>query len=74
MTWGGWESLGGVITSEISAVSWSANRIDRFARGTDNAMYHKCWTARTGAAGRASVASRFICLHGNGRCASQTHG
>lgn len=38
-----WESLGGIITTNISSVSWSANRIDNFARGTDNAMYHRWW-------------------------------
>jgi hypothetical protein len=41
--WGGWESLGGVITSNITAVCWGQNRIDCFARGTDNALYHKWW-------------------------------
>ena len=38
-----WESLGGIITTNISSVSWSPNRIDNFARGTDNAMYHRWW-------------------------------
>ena len=38
-----WESLGGILTSNISSVSWSANRIDSFARGTDNALYHRWW-------------------------------
>jgi hypothetical protein len=41
--WGGWEDLGGVITAPPACVSWSANRIDCFARGTDNAMYHRWW-------------------------------
>ncbi len=42
-SWHGYESLGGIITSPISTISWAANRIDCFARGTDNAMYHKWW-------------------------------
>ena len=41
--WNGYESLGGIITSSISTVSWGPNRIDCFARGTDNAMYHRWW-------------------------------
>ena len=45
--WGGWESLGGVITSNITAACWGPNRIDCFARGTDNAMYHKWWNGST---------------------------
>ncbi|MEP7143577.1 MAG: hypothetical protein ABI707_11935 [Ferruginibacter sp.] len=36
-----WESLGGVITSNISSVSSSPNRIDSFAKGVDNALYHR---------------------------------
>ncbi len=41
--WGGWESLGGVILEEPNCVSWGANRIDCFARGTDRAMWHRWW-------------------------------
>jgi hypothetical protein len=41
--WRGWESLGGVLTSDPAAVSWGPNRIDCFVRGTDNAMWHKWW-------------------------------
>jgi hypothetical protein len=41
--WGGWESLGGVLLEGPNCVSWSANRIDCFARGTDAAMHHKWW-------------------------------
>src|SRR5450759_1244729 len=37
----GWESLGGVLTSDPTAVSWGPNRLDVFARGSDNAMWHK---------------------------------
>ncbi len=41
--WGGWESLGGALTSPPNCVSWGANRLDCFVKGTDNAMYHKWW-------------------------------
>ena len=41
--WFGWESLGGAILEQPSCVSWGANRIDCFARGTDKAMHHKFW-------------------------------
>jgi C1A family cysteine protease len=41
--WSGWEDLGGVIFSGPTAASWAANRIDVFARGTDNSMQHRWW-------------------------------
>jgi len=41
--WFGWETLGGGIQEEPSCVSWGPNRIDCFARGTDNAMWHRWW-------------------------------
>ena len=41
--WGGWTSLGGVISSAPAAASWASNRMDCFARGTDGAMWHKWW-------------------------------
>jgi hypothetical protein len=41
--WSGWENLGGVLSSGIGVSSWSANRLDCFVRGTNNAMYHKWW-------------------------------
>jgi hypothetical protein len=37
MTWLGWESLGGVLTSGPGASSWGNNRLDPFVRGTDSA-------------------------------------
>jgi hypothetical protein len=43
-TWGGYESLGGVLNSAPAAVSWGPNRIDVFAKGTDNALWHKWWS------------------------------
>lgn len=42
-SWGGWESLGGIIESPPIAVSWAPNRIDAFAMGTDSALYHRWW-------------------------------
>jgi len=41
--WGGFENLGGIISSTPNAVSWGPNRLDIFAKGTDNAMWHKWW-------------------------------
>jgi len=38
--WSDWMDLGGQLTSEPAAVSWGPNRIDVFARGTDNALWH----------------------------------
>jgi Repeat of unknown function (DUF346) len=40
---GGSENLGGVITTAPHSVCWEPNRIDVFARGNDNALYHKWW-------------------------------
>ena len=41
--WGGWENLGGILLEEPDCVSWGSNRIDCFARGTDQAMWHRWW-------------------------------
>jgi hypothetical protein len=46
MAWGGWESLGGVITSPPTAVSWGSDRLDLFANGTDSALWHRWWDGR----------------------------
>ncbi|SDB93702.1 Repeat of unknown function [Raineyella antarctica] len=43
LSWRGWESLGGVLTSSPAAVSWDQNRIDVVARGTDTAVWHRWW-------------------------------
>jgi len=43
MTWSGWEDLGGVITDGPTVASWGANRLDCFAKGQDNHMWHKWW-------------------------------
>jgi hypothetical protein len=39
--WSGWESLGGVIVDGPAVSSWASGRLDVFAPGTDNALYHK---------------------------------
>ncbi len=36
--WSGWEDLGGQIRSAPACSSWGANRIDCFARGTNDAL------------------------------------
>jgi len=41
MTWLGWESLGGIVTSSPTVCSWSSGRLDVFARGTDSALWHR---------------------------------
>ncbi len=41
--WRGWEDLGGIIDDAPAAVSWGPNPIDCFARGMNNAMWHKWW-------------------------------
>lgn len=40
MSWSGWQSLGGIITSDPGAVSWGGNRLDVFARGADSHLWH----------------------------------
>jgi len=40
----GWQSLGGEFTSGPAVASWAPNRLDVFARGTDNALYTSSWT------------------------------
>jgi hypothetical protein len=39
-----WQSLGGILTSKPGAASWAVNRLDGFARGTDNQMWHVWWS------------------------------
>jgi hypothetical protein len=38
-----WNSLGGIVTSGVATSSWGASRTDAFARGSDNAMWHRSW-------------------------------
>ena len=39
----GYESMGGVCTSNPQVVAWGPNRLDVFVTGTDSALYHKWW-------------------------------
>jgi len=41
--WSGWESRGGLLTSPPAVVSWGPDRLDIFARGGDNAVWHQAW-------------------------------
>ncbi len=41
--WSQWESLGGVITTAPAVASWQPNRLDVFAGGTDNSLFHIWW-------------------------------
>lgn len=40
--WSAWTASGG-LTSPAAAASWGAGRIDLFARGQDNALWHRAW-------------------------------
>ena len=42
-SWGGWESLGGILISPPQVVSWGPDRLDVFAQGTDHALWHRWW-------------------------------
>ncbi|KAG8418904.1 hypothetical protein J3459_011885 [Metarhizium acridum] len=42
-SWSGWYNQGGVIVDDVPPVSTASNRLDLFARGTDNALYQKSW-------------------------------
>jgi hypothetical protein len=39
--WSRWEDLGGILSSAPAVSSWSANRLDVFGRGQNNALWHK---------------------------------
>ena len=53
---GGWASLGGVITSNIAVGNNADGRLEIFARGTDNALWHQWQTApNNGWSGWASL-------------------
>jgi hypothetical protein len=38
-----WEPLGGTFISAPAVTAWGSNRLDIFALGTDQALYHKAW-------------------------------
>ena len=42
-SWGGWESLGGILESSPRVVAWAPNRLDIFVVGTDSALWHRWW-------------------------------
>lgn len=44
-TFGAWQALGGFLTSDPRAISWSSGRVDVFVRGSDLQLYHKWWDA-----------------------------
>jgi hypothetical protein len=46
--WSAWTALGGSTISAPAAVATSSNRIDLWARGTNNALQHKFWTSSGG--------------------------
>jgi len=46
-TWTAAEPLGGTLTSQPAVASWAAGRYDVFARGTDNAVWHKSFSGGT---------------------------
>ena len=41
--WGGWASLGGILTSPPKVVARGPDRLDAFAAGTDSALWHRGW-------------------------------
>ena len=40
----GWSSVGGRLTSNPAVASWTSGRLDLFARGADNGLWHRAWT------------------------------
>jgi SpoIID/LytB domain protein len=45
---GSWQRLGGIITSDADAASWSGDRLDVFGRGGNASLWHKAWTPASG--------------------------
>jgi hypothetical protein len=46
--WSDWDYLGGILTSDPAACSWAAGRLDVFARGTNNALFHRWYDSGQG--------------------------
>ena len=46
--WAGWNSLGGVITSDVTVGNNKDGRMEAFARGTDGAVWHRWQTTPSG--------------------------
>ncbi|GAA2155643.1 hypothetical protein GCM10009760_55750 [Kitasatospora kazusensis] len=75
--WSAWESLGGNVVSNPTAVSWSSSRLDLFAIGGDGNIWDMTWTSTGGwtgwqnfgtpPPGIASGASPVVTSSGNGR-------
>jgi hypothetical protein len=38
--WGGWENLGGILTTVPSVTAWGENRLDVMVTGTDSGAWH----------------------------------
>jgi hypothetical protein len=67
--WSSWEALGGTLTSAPAAASCSANHLDVFVRGTDNALYRKgfngsMWSAWSRLGGNWRSGPAASCLTG----------
>ena len=45
--WADWESIGGLVGSVPSTVSWDDRRIDVFTRGQNGALWHKFWDGQS---------------------------
>ncbi len=58
--WTGWNPVGGNSGATPGAVSWGANRIDVFYRGTDNACWHKWFNGTSWNTADESLGGAFI--------------
>jgi PKD repeat protein len=47
-TWGDWQSLGGMLGSGPGAVSWGPDHMQVFARGVDEALWHRTYDGSWG--------------------------
>jgi N-acetylmuramoyl-L-alanine amidase len=45
-SWSGFAPLGGQLVDQPGVSSWAAGRLDLFARGTDNRLYHQWYNGR----------------------------
>jgi N-acetylmuramoyl-L-alanine amidase/Repeat of unknown function (DUF346) len=76
--WYNWENLGGVLTSDPSAVSWGQGRIDVFARGTAGDLQHKWYSGTSWSAweslGGGVVGAPDSASWGSGRLDVFVHG
>ncbi len=42
-SWSEWEDLSGKLTTAPTVASWGSNRLDVFARGENQHLWHKAW-------------------------------